>query len=756
VVWAGARLIRADVAARPLQAALTGLVIAIAAGALLATLHLRAVLDEPFEDLMRATNGAHLTVTGSPRAVARAAGVPDVAASRSERAAALPEVAAAGTPRAEVRVRSGRGRLTLAELRAGEAIDRPLIVSGRELRGPDEVVLERTFAVNLGLGPGDTVAAGDGRLAVVGVAAVVHNGPGGWITPGRLRAFARTSRDPPAVTVPLRLRVPAAAGAVAARIGAQPGVEVGDWLQAREDFTDESRRTLALLGVMTLLTLLGAGFTLATSIGGRVLAERRRIGLLRAVGVTPRGVTGVLVAHYVAVGVVAAPVGLAAGYLFSRPLVDDTSALLGTPAPAPPGAGLVAAAFAIVIAAVAAACALPAWRAGRLPPVVALQPVRYGATRPSRAARAARAVRLPMTAALGPKDAFAQRARAGLTMASLALAAIAVVCALAFEATMDRLASDPALRAQPWEVAAFGGEGTTPAEVDRLLREMPGVSEVGRLYDVPVVAGSTTLRARALDASPSTFAFAVPDGRGVAQVGEATLGRGALEALGARIGDAITLSAGGRPFAVEIVGRHVEPTTGGLGAVVLADTLPAPPSVRPTWVMRLDEGADPVRTQAEVGRLGGERLIAWRPAEAVEREVDDLRPIVYGLTALLLAIAGVNLLTTLVLGVRERRRDVAVLGAVGATRRQVSATIVAGGVLLALPSALVGLPLGAWTFATLIGITDPSDGPDVAALPAWWTVALALIGGLALVAAVSLLAAREAARVSVPVALRAE
>jgi putative ABC transport system permease protein len=67
---AAGRLIRADLAQRPVQAALTGLVVAIAAGALLVTLHLRAVLDEPFDDLMRATTGAHVTVTGSPAAVA--------------------------------------------------------------------------------------------------------------------------------------------------------------------------------------------------------------------------------------------------------------------------------------------------------------------------------------------------------------------------------------------------------------------------------------------------------------------------------------------------------------------------------------------------------------------------------------------------------------------------------------------------------------------------------------------------------------
>jgi len=133
-----------------------------------------------------------------------------------------------------------------------------------------------------------------------------------------------------------------------------------------------------------------------------------------------------------------------------------------------------------------------------------------------------------------------------------------------------------------------------------------------------------------------------------------------------------------------------------------------------------------------------------------------MRPIVYGVTALLLAIAGVNLLTTLLLGVRERRRDVAILGAVGATRRQVTGTVVAGGVLLAVPAVIAGLPLGVWMFRTLVGITDPSDGPDVATLPSWWVVVLALPVALAAVAVVSAWAAREASGVSLPVALRAE
>jgi putative ABC transport system permease protein len=106
--------------------------------------------------------------------------------------------------------------------------------------------------------------------------------------------------------------------------------------------------------------------------------------------------------------------------------------------------------------------------------------------------------------------------------------------------------------------------------------------------------------------------------------------------------------------------------------------------------------------------------------------------------------------------VRERRRDMAVLGALGATRRQLTGTVVFGGLLLAVPAVLVGLPAGAVLFRTIVGITDPSDGPDVATLPSWLSVGLALPVALAAVAVVSALAAREASRVVIASALRAE
>jgi putative ABC transport system permease protein len=745
---ASGRLIRADLRQRPFQAALTGLVVAIAACALLVTLHLRDVMSEPFDDLMRESNGAHVSITGPPESVAEA----------SE----LPEVAEASAPRRMIDATlndNAAGHLVVSELQADDTVDRPLPTVGRLPKREGEVALVAPLANGMRLRPGDLLLIGGERLMVVGVAATAVPEADAWVVPAQLDGL-KPAQAPegerarsPVVGAGLRLRDPDQATAVAERLTAAGRVRANDWLGARADYTDESRRNLAILASSTLLALLATGFTLATAIGGRALADRRRIGLLRSVGVTPRGVTGMLVGHYVAVALLAAPFGLLAGYLLAPALLDDTLGLLGMPPPGAPGLPLIAAVLALVLAAVALACAVPAWQAGRLPPVVALQPTRSTARRASRAAHVARSLGLPVSVALGAKDAYVHRVRAGLTVASLALAAAMVVAVLAFETTMDRLVADPALQGQPWDMAVFT-ESMQPGEVDRLLAKVPGVDVVGRRYSVPVMAGGTELEGRVIDGPPDAFAFAVPDGRPVQQAGEVTLGRGALEVLDAEIGDTVELSAGGRPFSARVVGRHIEGNADGRGVVALAGTVPADALQMPSWIVRLAPGADPERARTAIATLGNGRLVADVPAD--DAGGDDVRPIVYGVTALLLAIAAANLITTLLLGVRERRRDMAILGAVGASRRQLTGAVVSGGLLLALPAVLAGLPLGAVLFTTIVGITDPSDGPDVATLPSWLTVAMALPFALAAVALVSALAAREAARVTVSVALRAE
>lgn len=742
-----------------MQAVLTALVIAVAIGALLVTLHLRSAIDAPFERLMRSTNGPHLTaITSSAAAAERLRGLPGIAQSDAPRLVV----------EAPAQLDGQRFRLTFVSLPSGGVeVDRPLLLRGRGLRGPDELLVVHGLEREQGVQVGDRIPVGEGSrrrvLRVVGVAATARRGHAGWISPEQARALA-TPGHPARFAVQLRLTDPAQADELAARLArSQNAGMVFDWQRERTALTDDSRRGLAILGASTLLALLAVAFTLATAIGGRVLSQRRQIGLLRAIGLTPLQVTALLLAHYLALALLAAPFGLVGGALASRRLLADTAALLASPPPGLPGPALVLGALAGALAVIAAATALPAWRAGRLAVTTALALGRGGATsaRASRVARLARRLRLPVVVGLGAKDAFAQRGRTIMTIASLGLAVTLVASAMGFEATMDRLGRDPALRAQPYELTASSST-LSGARIEALLERRPEVAAVARIREIPMVEPSSgiEIHTRVVDGPLHRFAYAVPDGRAARTAGEATLGRGALEAFGVAIGDRIQLRAAGRLVSLRVVGRHVEPDDEGRGAVIPRQGLPDA-IVRlggPFWAVRLHAGADSAAVAAALRSDSAGRLGVDRPIESLQREAADIRPVVYGTTLLLLAIAFVNLLTTLLISIRERERerDFAILASIGATPRQVLATVVAGGSSLALPATLVGLPLGTWMFLFMISVTDPADGPDVATLPSWWWFPLVLPAALGLTALVSLLAARQATRIHPAPALRAE
>ena len=756
---AALRLIRADLRARPAQALLTGLVIALAAGTLLATLHVRGTFDAPWEDLVRATAGPDVVVDGAPAAVARVAALPEVAQADAVR----PVVETAA------RLRGGPAeRLTVTGLPRRPSLDRPLIVAGRALRGPGELLLDPVVADGRGIAPGTDVELGDGArrttLRVVGIATLGRFAGGAWAGAEDVRALAPAGGVRVA-SVPLRLRDPAAGDAFAGSAPARAragSVRIGRAAVWRTDFTETAERRVTILATATLLALLGTAFTLATAVGGRVIAQRRQVALLRAVGLTPVQGTLLLVGFYAALAAVAAPPGLALGALLAPSLLEG-GPLIGTAPPGGPGGGLMLAAFAATLLVVVAATALPAARAARRSPVEGLALGRDVTTaRASRLAAVARRLRLPVVIGLGIKDAFAQRARSLLTLGSLGLAAVFVVCALGFEATMDRLAEDSSLRARPWDIS-LSPAGMTPAEMERLIAGAGGsaVAAVGRVDEIGLIApaAAVEVRGRVMDGPLEPFRYAVPDGRGVERRGEVTAGRGLLEALGARVGDRVALTVRGIPFSARIVGRHVEPDNDGRAVVMTRATLPPaaqPQFDEPAWVLRLRPGADEVAVAAALARAGAGRVGVNRPAESLAREAAELRPIVYGVTGMVVAIGLVNLLTTLLLGLRERERDLAVLGTIGATPRQVAGSVLAGSAALAVPGALLGVPAGIWMLGFLVARTDPSDGPDVIAVPSPLLLALALPAALLVTAAVSALAARQAAAVDPAGALRAE
>jgi putative ABC transport system permease protein len=756
---AAVRVGRADLLARPGQTALTAVAIFAAATALVVTLALRAGLDDPFAAAKRSTRGADVAVFAHGADLDALARLSGVAAAQSR-------------PFADgFATLQGRSvAVGLEGLPSADApVDRLHLTAGRRPARPGEVVVERSFAKATGLrvgapltlkSHGRTLAATVAGIAVsTEQASYPHWTPGlAWGDERDVRALAAGE---PARRLGVRLQDPEAVRRFeAAAQRALPGQRLGftDWHDVRATITDQARTNTIIIGVNTLLALLVVGFTLATVISGRVLAQRREIGLLKAVGLAPGGVVALLVGEYLALALATGVLGLLAGALIAPLLLEPMSSLLATPTPSALRPAPLALALVLLLAAVALFTALPALRAGRLNTVDALALGRTASARggTSRAARLAARLKLPATARLGVKDAFAARARAVLTVGALALMVVTLVAALSMEATYSKVMDDSALRAKPWDVRVDPGALGTP-QARALVSSRPGVVRTTTIADFPLqAAGGLEVQARALGDGYASFPYAVPDGRMFARPGEAIAGRGLLDALHVRVGDTITLRSGGTPLTLRIVGRHVEPDSDGKVVIFSRATLPRAIAQRISPGDVIARFAPHTDGRALVNTLRRRGVAAELVDDEVRQERADVRPIVYGSSALLVAVGLVNLLTTLLLATRERARDFGVLKAVGLTPRGVLAVVNAGGAVLGLIGAAIGIPAGIVIFRTLMAAMSPSEGTDIVGTPGALAFVLLIPFVLAVTALASSLPARRAARTSAATVLRAE
>jgi len=234
------------------------------------------------------------------------------------------------------------------------------------------------------------------------------------------------------------------------------------------------------------------------------------------------------------------------------------------------------------------------------------------------------------------------------------------------------------------------------------------------------------------------------NGRAPAAPDEIAFGAKDLRSLHKSVGQRVSVSAGGPPRSMRIVGRMVlTPTVVndqirmGEGALVTPDgfqALGVDPGSAPTnvFLLRLRPGVNRV---AALHRLRtefpGTVLTALRPSDVENlRRVDSLPSILAGLFA---AIAVFTVGHMLVSSVRRRRHDVAVLRTMGFVRRQVAATVAWQATTVVLVGLVVGLPLGIaagrWTWMLLANQLGVRPEPVTPAL-----VIIAVVGGSLLLA----------------------
>jgi putative ABC transport system permease protein len=455
-----ARLAGRNLRRRPGQALLLLLTLTIATGVLGVAMSVYGSADAPWDRTWRATNGFHVGyLVYHPPDEPGDRGLVAELRRRASRLTGAPGVVAAGGPWSHlygsVRVAGGDEDLT-AEVRdpGPYQVDQPLVTDGGWLGEGGGVVLEGGLAATLGAGAGDTVMIQGRPFPVRGVAETVSRGrfplsrPAQvWVTPETASHLRDLGMREEGFELQLRLADPGAAAefvaahealtAVPPSTSVVPSMET--WRQRRADShadIDIVAGTLfaagALIAVLTVATA-------SVLVAGRMAAQVRQVGTLKAVGVTPRQVVLALLVEYLAIAAVATAAGLGIGRLLAPAIAETSVTVLGRPVPPPLTVTRVAVVAAVAVAVVLLGTVRPALRGIRQSTLRSLTAGPRPPRRPGRLAGLAARTRVPLPGVLGLRSAWRRPGRLLTNATGLALGVAMIVVALALRDSLDLL-----------------------------------------------------------------------------------------------------------------------------------------------------------------------------------------------------------------------------------------------------------------------------------------------------------------------------
>jgi putative ABC transport system permease protein len=359
LVW---RLVRGDIKRRWVQSLMLVVMITATTATLTLSLALQGVTDRPFAHTRAATKGPDVAGLFEPDFHGTAGTLKEFEALRH-----APGVIGSSGPFPVTRLEltyGGHEVRVRAEGRNSDraTLDQPLLTAGHWTTA-DGVVVERSFADALGVHVGDTIHLAGRALTVRGIAvtsAMPTGDPLVWLDSSTLLRLANRS-EPLWYALNLELSDPNHAQAFAdAHNTPNSAWALQSWQEVRADdsvaMADE--RQLLVMGSVLLAIIAVAG--IAVMVGGRMAEQTRRVGLLKAVGATPRLIALVLMAENLLLAAAGAIAGLVVGRLVAPALTNPGASLLGNAGIPTLDATTVGLAVALAAVVAVAATGLPA------------------------------------------------------------------------------------------------------------------------------------------------------------------------------------------------------------------------------------------------------------------------------------------------------------------------------------------------------------------------------------------------------------
>jgi putative ABC transport system permease protein len=674
------------------------------------------------------------------------------------------------------------GTVTVAgRAAAGGPVDDVTLTAGRWAQRPGEIVI----ATDLGQGSGTyvglpigskvtvTSAPGHPRLTVVGQALSVTDSAGAWVVPAELPALQAATAQP-AYEMLYQFRAAGSAQQVQADVAkvtaALPAGAVAGyspWQTVASEANGSSSIIAPFVIAFAIMGLALSVLIVTNVVGGVVVAGRRRIGVLKSIGLTPRQVTTAYLTWVGRPALAGCLLGVVLGNLLAMPVLSHSASVYGVARQiVPPWVDVVTPLAMCALAGIAAL--VPAMRASRLSAVQAIttgQAPSQG--RGYTAHRLLSRLRLPRPVTIGLAAPFARPGRTAVMLAAILFGTTAVIFAVGLDAGLGKAAAGIQATNGPGQVTVQTN-GNSPVftageqrQAIAAISSQPGTARyVAQASPTVGVSGLTKeVNADAFDGNATWLGYDMVTGHWYSGPGQVDVNTDFLSQTGLSVGDTTSLTSGGTTSTVKIVGEVFYPSHQPL---LLTSWQTLGGSAAGLTIDQYDIGLKPgVSAQAYGNGLGNALGANLGMGIYGSGQFFAIATSLIGMLTLMIAVvAGLGVLNTVLLGTRERTHDLGVFKALGMTPRALTTMVVCWVVAPAVAAAVIAAPTGRALGANTLQAMANAAGT---AIPGSWghlfsvaDLALLAVSGLAIAAAGALLPGTWAARSRTATALRTE